>query len=131
LSDFEGSLSLARAASDPQELLPNLAAVLAAFERRGRVDEARALARELVGIARSHPQDAAFALPFDFLITSVAFEYEAELREILDNAPFPQWKSLGFACLDRNFVRAADMWSEGGSPTFEARLRLRAAEELI
>jgi tetratricopeptide (TPR) repeat protein len=131
LADYEGALSLARAVNDPQELLPNLAAVSAAFETRGHVDQARALARELVGVARSYPQDAAYAMSMDFLFTRVAREHEPELREILGNAPFPQWKGLDFACLDREFVRAAEMWSEGGSPTWEARLRLRAAEELI
>jgi hypothetical protein len=67
----------------------------------------------------------------DFLFTRVALEHEPELREILGNAPFPRWKALGFACLDRDFVRAAELWAEGGSPTWEARLRLQAAEELI
>jgi hypothetical protein len=66
-----------------------------------------------------------------FLFTHVALEHEPALREILDNAPYPRWKLLDFACLDRDFVRAADMWAEAGSPTWEARLRLRAAEELI
>jgi tetratricopeptide (TPR) repeat protein len=131
LADYEAALSLARAVNDPQELLPNLAAVAGAFESRGRVDEARALARELVAVAHSHPHDAAIGLSLDFLFTRVALEHEPELREILGNGSFPQWKSLGLACLDRDFVRAAEMWSEGGSPTWEARLRLRAAEELI
>jgi class 3 adenylate cyclase/tetratricopeptide (TPR) repeat protein len=131
LADYEGALSRARAVNDPQGLLPNLAAVSSAFETRGRMAEARALARELVSLARSYPQDAAYAMSFDFLFTRIALEHEPELREILGNAPFPKWKALDFACLDRDFVRAAEMWSEGGSPTFEARLRLRAAEELI
>jgi len=131
LADYEGALSRARAVNDPQELLPNLGAASAAFETRGDVEKARVLARELVDVARSHPQDAAYALPFDFLLTRVALEHEPELREILVKGPYPRWKALGFACLDRDFVRAAEMWSEGGSPTWEARLRLRAAEELI
>jgi class 3 adenylate cyclase/tetratricopeptide (TPR) repeat protein len=131
IADFEGALLRARAVNDPQELLPDLAAVSAAFETRGRVDEARTLARELIDIARSQPQDAAYAMSYDFLLTRVAFEHESELREIVGNAPFPKWKSLNLACLDRDFVRAADMWAEGASPTMAARLRLRAAEELI
>jgi tetratricopeptide (TPR) repeat protein len=129
--DYEAALSRARAVNDPQELLPELAAASAAFETRGRLDDARALARELVGVARANPQDAAYGLAFDFLFTRVALEHEPELREILANVPFPRWKSLDLACLDRDFVRAAEMWSEGGSPTWEARLRLQAAEELI
>jgi class 3 adenylate cyclase/tetratricopeptide (TPR) repeat protein len=131
LADYEGALSRARAANDPQELLPNLGAASAAFETRRETEKARALGRELVGIARSNPHEAAYALPFDFLLTRVSFEHEQEVREILANGPYPRWKELGFACLDRDFVRAADMWAEAGSPTSEARLRLRAAEELI
>ena len=131
LADNEEALSLARAISDPQELLPNLAALAAAFEVRGRVDEARALARELIEVARLHPKDAALGLSLDFLFTHLALEHEPELREILSNSSFPRWESLGLACLDRDFVTAAEVWAEGGSPTWEARLRLRAAEELI
>jgi tetratricopeptide (TPR) repeat protein len=131
LADYEAALSLARAVNDPQELLPNLAAVASAFETRGRVDEARAIAREILDVARLHPHDAAIGLSLDFLFTRVALEHEPGLREILGNGSFPQWKALGLACVDRDFVRAADMWAEGGSPTWEARLRLRAAEELI
>jgi class 3 adenylate cyclase/tetratricopeptide (TPR) repeat protein len=131
LADNEEALSLARAISDPQELLPNLAALSAALETHGRLDEARSLARELIEIARLSPHDAAIGLSLDFLFTHVALEYEPELREILGNGSFPLWTSLGLACLDRDFVRAAEMWAEGGSPTWEARLRFRAAEELI
>ncbi len=131
LADYEAALSLARTVNDPQELLPNLAAVASAFETRGREDEARAIAREILDVARLHPHDAAIGLSLDFLFTRVALEHEPGLREILGNGSFPQWKALGLACVDRDFVRAADMWAEGGSPTWEARLRLRAAEELI
>jgi class 3 adenylate cyclase/tetratricopeptide (TPR) repeat protein len=131
LADYEAALSLARAVNDPQELLPNLAAVATAFETRGRVDEARALARELIDLARLHPHDAGVGLSLDFLFSRVALEHEQELRGILGNGSFLRWTSLGLACLDRDFVRAAEMWAEGGSPTWEARLRLRAAEELI
>jgi hypothetical protein len=117
--------------NDPQELLPNLAAVASTFELRGRMDDARALARELIEVAGLHPHDAAIGLSLDFLFTRVALEHDPALREILGNGSFPEWKTLGVACLDRDFVRAAEMWAEGGSPTWEARLRLRAAEELL
>jgi tetratricopeptide (TPR) repeat protein len=131
LADNLEALSLARAINDPQELLPNLGATTLALDVRGRVDEARAHAVELIGIARLHPEDAGLGLSFDFLLARVALEHDPELREILDKGSFARWKSLGFACLDGDFVGAADTWAEGGSPTWEARLRLRAAEELI
>ena len=58
-------------------------------------------------------------------------EFKAELETAVDKAPPWLWKELALACLERDFVRAAEMWAEGGSPTWEARLRFRAAEELI
>ncbi len=65
------------------------------------------------------------------LFSRFAVEFESELREALEDAPPGPWKDLAFACLDRDFVHAADMWADAGSPTWAARLRLRAAEELI
>jgi len=130
--DFERALSLARATGDPQELLPNLGAAVAAFETHGLLDDARTLSRELVNLAGLYPHEAEWALSMDFLVSRAALEHEPELREILSEAaPYPMWKELAFACLDRDFVRAAEIWAEGGSPTWEARLRLRAAEELV
>jgi class 3 adenylate cyclase/tetratricopeptide (TPR) repeat protein len=131
LADCERALALGRSANDPQELLPGLGAAVAAFEALGLLDAARALAQELVDLARLYPHDAVWGLPEHFLVTRAALQHERELRDVLRDAPHPRWKELAFACLDRDFVRAADMWTEAGSPTWEARLRLRAAEELI
>ena len=131
LADYEGALTLARATNDPQELLPDLAGAVAAFETHGRLDDVPVLARELVDLARSYPHEAVWALSMDFLLTREALHHEHEVREMLRDAPHPRWKELAFACLDRDFVRAAEVWARAGSPTFEARCRLRAAEELI
>jgi tetratricopeptide (TPR) repeat protein len=131
LEDFERALTLARSTNDPQELLPNMGAAVAALEDRGRADDAQTLARELVDLARAYPHDAVWAVTMDFLVTRAALEHERELRDALESTPPWPWKELAFACLDRDFVRAADMWAEAGSPTWEARLRMRAAEELI
>ena len=131
LADFERALTLARSANDPQELLPNLGAAVAAYEGHGLLDDAHALAQELVDLAPAYPQDAVWALSMDFLVARAALDHERELRDLLRDAPHPRWKDLAFACLDRDFVRAADMWAAAGSPTWEARLRLRAAEELV
>jgi tetratricopeptide (TPR) repeat protein len=131
LTDYETALSLARAVNDPQELLPNLAAVAAALETRGRLDDARALGQEVIDFARLHPEIAGIALSFDFLLTRTAFDHEEELPKILTADPLPAWRSLALTILDRDFVRAAELWAGSGSPTWEARFRLRAAEELI
>jgi tetratricopeptide (TPR) repeat protein len=131
LADYRRAVTLARSSNDPQRLLPTLGDVSLAFETHGLIDEARGLAREVVDVARAHPHAAVWALPFEFLFSHFAVEFELELREALEDAPPGPWKELAFACLDRDFVRAAEMWADAGSPTFEARSRLRAAEELI
>jgi tetratricopeptide (TPR) repeat protein len=131
LVDWRRSVELARDTGDPQEVLPQLGEAAEGLERHGFASEARTLATEVVEVARRHPDDAVWALPFGFLFSRVAIGFEHELREAVADAPPWPWKELAFACLDRDFVRAADMWAKGGSPTWEARLRLRAAEELI
>jgi len=131
LADYRRAVALARDANDPQQLLPEFGAAATAFETHGLLNEAGGLAREVVELARAYPHDAVWSLPLEFLFSRVALEFESELREALADAPPWPWKDLAFACLDRDFVRAAEMWTEAGSPTWEARLRLRAAEELI
>ena len=79
----------------------------------------------------TYAHEAALALSFAFLLSRLALEFEPALREALEDAPPGPWKDLAFVCLDRDFVRAADIWAAGGSPPLEARVRLRAAEELV
>jgi len=131
LADHRRVLTSIRSANDPQKLMPVLGSVILALETHGFADEARDLAREVVDFARAHPHAAVWSLPFEFLFSQLAVEFELELREALEDAPPGPWKELTFACLDRDFVCAAEMWAAAGSPTFEARSRLRAAEELI
>jgi len=130
LVDWRRAVELARAAGDPQQVLP-LGEAAEGLEGHGFVAEARTLATEVVEFARRYPGDAAWALPFGFLLSRVSIGFEREVREALPHDPWPQWRDLALACLDRNFVRAAEIWAEAGSPTWEARLRVRAAEELI
>ena len=89
------------------------------------------LVSELLDLARAAPHDAIWTLGFEFFFSRTALSHDAELREVIAAAPAWPWKELATACLDRDFVRAADMWATAGSPPWEARLRLRAAEELI
>jgi hypothetical protein len=131
LPDVRRSLALAREAGDPQALLPRLGSTVLIFESHGLADEARPLAVELVELVPAYAHQAALSLCVGFLISRLALEFEPALRQDLADAPRGPWKELAFACLDRDFVRAADIWATGGSPTFEARVRLRAAEELV
>lgn len=131
LEDHRNAVALGRSAGDPQELVPNLSSAIAAFEAHGYMDDARTLARELVDVVRQSPHEAAISVSFDFVLTRVVRDYETQLRDALRDSPLPRWKELALTCLDRDFVCAAEMWAAGGSPTWEARLRMRAAEELI
>lgn len=131
LADFRRSLVLAREIGDPQALLPRLGSTVLAFETHGLSDEARPLAVELVELVPAYVHEATLALSFAFLISRTALELEPDVRQALENAPPAPWKELAFTCLDRDFVRAAEIWAAGGSPPMEARVHLRAAEELI
>jgi class 3 adenylate cyclase len=131
LTGHRRMLEHARIAGDPQEVMPALGQAVLAFETHDLAEEARACALEEVELARTYPHESAWCLSFDFLFSRVALEFEDELRRVLAGSPQRPWKTLAFAYLDDDFVRAADMWAEAGSPTQEARVRLRAAEELI
>jgi class 3 adenylate cyclase len=131
LADYRRGVALARESGDPQQLLPALGTAVLAFETHGYADEAGELAQELVELARVYPHEAAWGLSLDFLFSRAVADFDRELRQTLDLAPAGPWRDHAFACLDRDFVRAAKMWAASGSPTWEARLRLRAAEEMI
>jgi hypothetical protein len=130
LADLRRGVELARQSGDPQEVLPQFGSAVAVLERHGFLAEARALAEEVVDVSRRHADDAVWALPLNFLLSRISSEFRAELATALETAPEWRWKELAFACLDRDFAHAAEMWAEGGSPTWEAQLRLLAAEEL-
>jgi hypothetical protein len=71
------------------------------------------------------------ALSFGFLLSRASQAFEPQLRPALEAFPQPEWRELALAGLDRDFVRAADIWGAAGNATWEARVRLRAAEELV
>jgi class 3 adenylate cyclase/tetratricopeptide (TPR) repeat protein len=131
LADMRQSLAAARRTKDPQELVPALCTGAELLFERGVDDEARDAARELIETVRSAPEWGVPSLCWDFVFSRFVDSYRAELLDAARGAPESPWKTLAFACLDRDFVRAAEIWAEAGSPTMEARLRLRAGEELI
>ena len=131
LADLRRGLGLAHEAKDPQSLLPTLSECVLAFEALGYQDEAHGLAQETVELARTYPHAAAWGVTPSIILSSTVAGFERELREAVELAPAGPWKDVALASLDRDFVRAAEIWVEAGSPTFEARSRLRAAEELI
>ena len=131
LADERRAVTAARSANDPQQVLPTLGRVSLAFETPGTP---KRRSNSHVRLSRSPARTRTMpclGLGLDFVFSRLALDFESELREALDDAPPYPWKELAFACLDRDFIRAAEMWAEAGSPTWEARSPLRAAEELI
>jgi class 3 adenylate cyclase len=129
--DLQRALVLARRAEDPQQVGHVTGSAAAIFAETGLESEALELAGEMVSYARRHPRGfAVFSLALTFLFSPLAEAFEAQLREVVREAPLPRWQELATACLDRDFVRAAEIWAAAGSPTWEAQLRLRAAEHL-
>jgi class 3 adenylate cyclase/tetratricopeptide (TPR) repeat protein len=131
IADMQRALALGREAKDPQILLANLDANVLAHEDLGRAAEAAELAREAIGLAGEYPYAAGWGLAFGTSLSRVSLAFEQERRQALERAPAGPWKDLALVCLDGDFVRAAEIWAAAGSPTLEARARLRAAEDLI
>ena len=131
LADLRRGLALARDAKDAQIRLANLDVCVLAFEDFGQPEEAAELFAQAMEVVRTLPYAAAWGCAFGIALSRTVLPREAELREILSRAPATAWRELVVACLDRDFVRAADTWARAGSPTLEARARIRGAEELI
>jgi class 3 adenylate cyclase/tetratricopeptide (TPR) repeat protein len=131
LADIRRGLALAREAKDPQVLLPMLDLSVLAFEPLGYMEEARKLIREALDLARAYPHAATLALALAICFSRFGADLHQEMRQAVEPATAAAWKELVLVCLDRDFVHAAEIWAEAGSRTWEAQLRLRAAEELI
>jgi tetratricopeptide (TPR) repeat protein len=130
LAEFERALALVRPMSDPQAVMPVLGAAYTGFETYGRLDEARSLLVELVGLAEEHPLEGSIGVAFEPISPHHASEFGPRLRAAVERSPLPRWREVALICLDRDFAAAADRWADAGGRTMEARLRLRAAEEL-
>jgi class 3 adenylate cyclase/tetratricopeptide (TPR) repeat protein len=131
LSDLRRALALARDAKDPQVLGTTLEVYVLVLEDLDHGDYARELVDEAVALARRHPHAAGWGVAFGIAFSHAVADFVTDLREVLADTPASPWSELALVCLDRDFVRAANIWAKAGSPTWEARLRLRAAEELI
>jgi class 3 adenylate cyclase/tetratricopeptide (TPR) repeat protein len=131
LTDLRRGLVLARDARDAQVVLANLDVCVLAFEDLGQPEEAAELLSEAIEMMRERPHTAPWGGAFGITVSRAVLPRVAELRRIVNSAPATAWRDLFLACLDRDFGRAADMWANAGSPSLEARVRLRGAEELI
>jgi class 3 adenylate cyclase/predicted ATPase len=129
--DNRRGMEVLRTEGDPQQLLPDLGTAVLILETEGRVEEARSVAADVVELARAHPEGVSWSFPIDFLFTQVALEHKAAIRDVVRAARPNPGNELVLAYLDGDFDHAADLWAGFGSPTWEARCRLRAAEDLI
>jgi len=130
LVDLERALTVARSAPDPQTIVPVVSTSAFVHETAGRDADARRFLAEFVGLVVEHPLEASIGAALEIARMKLVGAFEAELRAMLDRAPLPKWREVALTTLDRDFVRAAEMFAQSGSPTHEARLRLCAAEEL-
>ena len=122
------ALELARQAKEPQALQPALGCNIRVALARGRLEEARLFARELVhlmGVSATTFGALTLALHADEL------GVRRELPNILATRADRSWVRAAIAALHGDFVGAADIAGEDGLVVDEAELRLRAAEILV
>jgi class 3 adenylate cyclase/tetratricopeptide (TPR) repeat protein len=131
LADIEYGLVLARETKDPQSLFPAIGASMIASEFLGLTSEATRLSHELMELLKPYQGDTALASSFWLVWSQSSRGLDEALRKLVERAPEGRWKEIALASLDHDFSRAADLWLLSGSPTWEAFLRMRAAEELI
>ena len=131
VEDHRRAIAHGRAIGDPQAVIPPLAAAALAFELLGMVDEAGAIAREVVDLALRHPGEIALPLVESIVYTTVGRESKQALVEAFAAAGLARLAAVGRACLEREFVRGADLWAEAGTPAWEALTRMFATDELF
>jgi tetratricopeptide (TPR) repeat protein len=133
LEDSESGLALARSAKDPQALYPVLARHARLLAATGRLHEARAVADDLIArmLAERPTLVWATCLP-DLCGGAGGLERDDELRKLAERsrAIATPWLEAARAYLDRDFLRAADLFATIGSAPEEAAARLLAAEAL-
>jgi class 3 adenylate cyclase/tetratricopeptide (TPR) repeat protein len=117
---------LARQAKDPQALLPALATRLRVEFELGRLDDAAALAAELLG---NPPNVAPLPPAIELAWTAKPLQTEDAVREWIEAIVIRSaWNDAALAILDGELERAAELFAKIGSLPDEARARLRAGD---
>ncbi len=130
--DVERQLAFARAARDPQALIPALAVVARVLAAAGRRDEALEVAREL--LLEWERLESGYGVSWLVPLWRVAPELGLVPRcvELVARGRIHgKWHVASLAYLREDFTRAAEVFAEIGSHPDEADARLRAAEALI
>jgi hypothetical protein len=120
---------LARERKDPQMVLPALGVLLRLESELARLENAAALAAELLRQPAAH-SDHPPALELAW--TAERLQIADAVREWLDAILYRSaWSDAARAILDDDLERAAELFVQIGSLPDEARARLRAAERLV
>ena len=130
LREIEQAERDARAAGDPQALVPGLAGCAFGRLLAGCTERAAALADEILDVCR-----AGGYLPplctFDLAVVLVALGRAGELDELLALAPADSlWVAAARAYAAGDLVQAAEIYDRTGSPWASAFTRRQAAEAL-
>jgi tetratricopeptide (TPR) repeat protein len=128
LDDMHRALQLAREAKDPQTLVPALGVAARVFIAAGRIDEARALGRELLAT----PRLAGEYRIVEFAFVADRLGFGSEVKNLLEHVrPQNPWTRGGIALVDGDYAAAADTFHEIGDLEFEAEARFHAGEKLV
>jgi tetratricopeptide (TPR) repeat protein len=131
LEDTERAIELAREVKDPQVLLPALSVRARVCVELGRLEEAGALADEVIEAGRV-TSAARQATMGELIWVADRLGRRHDVRALI--APIARgsrWTDAVLAVLGRDFGRAAALYGEIGAAPYEADARLRLAEQLI
>jgi hypothetical protein len=130
MEDVRRGLEAARAAKDPQTLVPALGSLADLLAREGRTAEARALLEEALTLSRE------LESPYYTLAVSLALPVlDTDLREAFigvfaPHAPKNLWTGVAVAAWRGERVAAAEKLAGCGARWLEADFRMPAAAQL-
>jgi tetratricopeptide (TPR) repeat protein len=126
VAECEKALALPRDSHDPHWFLDATTEIMEVYTQAGLIDDARALADEILSFDPAVAQSAQFSLAW------VADEIglnKQQLESLLDYVPHHTvWRRVGELLVAGNFEEVAEMAAEFGIKEFEANARVRAAE---
>jgi class 3 adenylate cyclase/tetratricopeptide (TPR) repeat protein len=132
LEDSDAVLGLARAAADPQVLIPALAFHSHILLATNPSADAGGFLDEVIELRQANPSGLVSHWVIPFVVVLKALGRAQELEEVARNATIStRWLEAGLAYANAAFSEAADMLGEIGSRPEEAFVRLRAAEALV
>jgi class 3 adenylate cyclase/tetratricopeptide (TPR) repeat protein len=132
-AECEKALSLARARNDPEQLAETLADVMEVYAHAGRLDEARALAKEIIKeIMRDRAAFTGCFISLASVANWIGLD-TSQVRQLGDGVPVHHdfWRPVGELMLSGDFAKVADTFADAGLKDIAAGVRLRAAKALV